>query len=148
MNIVNWTPFRDMEGFFDRYYNALGRAPLAANDVELRKKMEWRPSVDISETQNDYLIKVELPEVEKEDVDVAIENGILTISGERHFESEEETETKHRIESLYGRFARSFTLPSDVDEANISARSKNGVLKVRLPKIEEVPESKVRVSVE
>ena len=148
MNIVNWTPFRDMEGFFDRYYNALGRAPLAGNDAELRKKMEWRPTVDISETQKDYLIKVELPEVEKEDVDVAIENGILTISGERHFESEEETETKHRIESMYGRFARSFTLPSDVDEANISARSKNGVLKVRLPKIEEVPESKVRVSVE
>ena len=148
MNIVNWTPFRDMEGFFDRYYNALGRAPLAGNDVELRKKMEWRPSVDISETEKHYLIKVELPEVEKDDVDVAIENGILTISGERHFESEEETETKHRIESMYGRFARSFTLPSDVDEANISAKSKNGVLKVWLPKVAEVPESKVRVSVE
>mgnify|MGYP001553438039 FL=1 len=145
---MTWTPFRDMEGFFDRYYNALGRAPLAGTDVELRKKMEWRPSVDISETEKHYLIKVELPEVEKDDVDVAIENGILTISGERHFESEEETETKHRIESMYGRFARSFTLPSDVDEANISARSKNGVLKVRLPKIEEGPESKVRVSVE
>ncbi len=121
MNIVNWTPFRDMEGFFDRYYNALGRAPMAGNDAELRRKMEWRPSVDISETEKHYLIKAELPEVKKEDVDVSIDNGVLTIAGERHYEAEEDTETKHRIESMYGRFARSFTLPGDVDEAKISA---------------------------
>ena len=148
MNIVNWTPFRDMEGFFDRYYNALGRAPYAANDTEMRKKMLWRPSVDISETKKHYLIKVELPEVKKEDVDVSVENGVLTISGERHYEVEEDTETKHRIESMYGRFTRAFTLPSDADEAKISAKSKQGVLKVRIPKMEAVEESKVRVSVE
>ena len=148
MNIVNWTPFRDMEGFFDRYYNALGRGPLATNDAELRKRLEWRPSVDISETEKNYLIKAELPEVDKDDVDVSIENGVLTISGERHYEKEEDTETKHRIESMYGRFSRSFTLPSDADEAKISAKSKKGVLKVRIPKMEAVPENKVRVSVE
>ena len=148
MNIVNWTPFRDMEGFFDRYYNALGRTPMAGNDVELRKKLQWRPSVDISETDKLYLIKAELPEVKKEDVDVSIENGVLTIAGERHYEAEEDTETKHRIESMYGRFARSFTLPNDVDEAKIAATSENGVLKVRLPKKEAVAENKVRVSVE
>ena len=110
--------------------------------------MVWRPSVDISETNEHYLIKAELPEVEKDDVDVAIENGVLTISGERHYEKEEETETKHRIESMYGRFSRSFTLPSDADEAKISAQAKNGVLKVRIPKMAAVPENKVRVSVE
>ncbi len=148
MNIVNWTPFRDMEGFFDRYYNALGRAPMAGNDAEMRKKLQWRPSVDISETDKHYLIKAELPEVKKEDVDVSIENGVLTIAGERHYEAEEETETKHRIESMYGRFARSFTLPSDVDEAKISATSEHGVLKVRMPKMAAKAEDKVRVSVE
>ena len=148
MNIVNWTPFRDMEGFFDRYYNALGRAPFAGNDAEMRKKLEWRPSVDISETREHYLIKAELPEVEKDDVDVSVENGVLTISGERHYDNEEETETKHRIESMYGRFSRSFTLPSDADEAKISAKSSNGVLKVRIPKMEAVKENKVRVSVD
>lgn len=148
MNIVNWTPFRDMEGFFDRYYNALGRTPLAGSDAELRRKMEWRPSVDISETKTHYLIKAELPEVDKDDVAVSVENGILTISGERHFESEEESETKHRIESMYGRFSRSFTLPSDADESRISAKSKNGVLKVRIPKMEAVKEKAVRVAVE
>lgn len=148
MNIVNWTPFRDMEGFFDRYYNALGRAPFGGTDAELRKKFEWRPSVDISETEKHYLIKAELPEVEKDDVDVSVENGVLTISGERRYEKEEETETKHRVESMYGRFTRSFTLPSDADEAKISARSSNGVLKVRIPKMDQVQENKVRVSVE
>ena len=148
MNIVNWTPFRDMEGFFDRYYNALGRAPFTGDDAEMRKKLEWRPSVDISETKQHYLIKAELPEVEKDDVDVSVENGVLTISGERHYERDEETETKHRIESMYGRFSRSFTLPSDADEGKISAHSRNGVLKVRIPKMEAVKENKVRVSVE
>jgi len=148
MSIVNWTPFRDMEGFFDRYYNALGRAPFAGDNPELRKTLEWRPSVDISETSRHYLIKAELPEVEKDDVDVAVENGVLTISGERRYEVEEETETKHRIESMYGRFSRSFTLPSDADESRISAKSKNGVLKVRIPKMEAVKEKAVRVAVE
>ena len=148
MNIVNWTPFRDMEGFFDRYYNALGRSPLAGNDAELRKKLEWRPTVDISETDKQYLIKADLPEVKKEDVDVSVENGVLTISGERHYEAEEETETKHRIESMYGRFSRSFTLPSDADEAKISAKSKDGVLRVSIPKAAAPQENKVRVSVE
>ena len=148
MNIVNWTPFRDMEGFFDRYYNALGRSPMAGADLEMSKKLQWRPTVDISETDKNYLIKAELPEVEKDDVDVSVENGVLTISGERHYEKEEETETTHRIESAYGKFLRSFTLPSDADEAKISAKSKNGVLKVRIPKMQETKESKVRVSVE
>lgn len=148
MSIVNWTPFRDMDGFFDRYYNALGRQPYAGSDVELSKKLEWRPSVDISETDKFYLIKAELPEVEKDDVDVSVENGLLTISGERRYESEEETETRHRIESMYGRFSRSFTLPSDADESKISAKSRNGVLKVRIPKMEETREKPVRVAVE
>ena len=136
-----------MENFFDRYYNALGRSG-ASGDSALARKMEWRPSVDISETKEHYLIKAELPEVEKDDVSVTVENGILTISGERHYEAEEETETKHRIEQMYGRFSRSFTLPSDANEADISAKSKNGVLKVHIPKMTETRESKVQVSVE
>lgn len=148
MNIVNWSPFRDMEGFFDRYYDALGGARFAGGDAELSKKLEWRPSVDISETDKHYLIKAELPEVNKDDVDVSVENGVLTISGERHYEKEEESETKHRIETRYGRFSRSFTLPSDVDEAKISAKSKNGVLKVRIPKTKAVEEKAVRITVE
>lgn len=148
MNIVNWTPFRDMENFFDRYYNTMGGSPLAGTETELGKKLEWRPSVDISETRKDYLIKAALPEVEKEDVTVSVENGVLTISGERRYQQEEEAETRHRIESMYGSFSRSFTLPSDVDESAISAKSKNGVLKVRIPKAAAPKEEKVQISVE
>ena len=136
-----------MENFFDRYYNTVGRSG-EGGDSALAKKMGWRPSVDISETKKHYLIKAELPEVDKEDVSVTVENGVLTISGERHYEAEEESETKHRIEQMYGRFSRSFTLPSDANEADISAKSKNGVLRVRIPKMSESRESTVRVSVE
>jgi HSP20 family protein len=109
---------------------------------------DWRPSVDISETKKDYLIKAELPEVEREDVHVSVENGLLTISGERNYEKEEDTETQHRVESMYGRFSRSFTLPTDADDMNISAKSKNGILKVRIPKIKETVAEPVEIAVE
>ena len=144
MNLVNWTPFRDMDSIFDRYFNQMGRLP-AEGDL---KNLEWRPSADISETKTHYVIKAQLPDVEKEDVHVSIENGVLTISGERRFEKEEETETTHRIESMYGKFARSFTLPSDADESAISAKSRNGMLKVRIPKQAETKEEAVKISVD
>ncbi len=146
MNLVNWSPFRDMETFFDRYNNLM--AQRARSGGEPSKGVDWRPIVDISETNADYLIKVELPEVEKEDVEVSIDNGLLTIKGERKFVKEDETETQHRIESVYGLFSRSFTLPSDADEAAVSAKSHNGVLKVRIPKIQEAPAESVQIKVE
>lgn len=146
MNLVNWTPLRDMEGFFDRYNNLMAQRPRAGG--EAGKGLDWRPSVDISETKADYLIKVELPEVEKDDVDVSVDNGLLTIKGERKFVKEDETETQHRIESMYGLFSRSFTLPSDADEASISARSKDGVLKVRIPKVQETVAEAKKIAVE
>jgi len=148
MNLVNWTPFRDMEGFFDRYYDLMDRSALPAADSKLAKQLKWRPTVDISETKKHYVIKAELPDVEKEDVDVSVENGVLTISGERRYEKDDESETQHRIERVYGKFTRSFTLPSDADESAISARSRNGVLKIRIPKTVETKDEPVRISVE
>ena len=145
MNVVSWTPFRDMEGIFDRYNRLLGNRALSGFED---KEWDWRPTADISETKKHYLIKAELPEVDKDDVQVAVENGVLTISGERHFEKDEETETQHRIECVYGKFSRSFTLPSDVDESKISAESKNGVLKVRLPKVEQKAPKPIEISVD
>ncbi len=146
MNLVNWSPLRDMETFFDRYNDLMAQRTRAGG--EAGKGVDWRPVVDISETTADYLIKVELPEVEKEDVEVSIDNGLLTIKGERKFVKEDESETQHRIESVYGLFSRSFTLPSDADEAGISAKSHNGVLKVRIPKIQETPAESVQIKVE
>jgi HSP20 family protein len=121
MNVVSWTPFRDMEGIFDRYNRLLGNRALSGFED---KEWDWRPTADISETKKHYLIKAELPEVDKDDVQVAVENGVLTISGERHFEKDEETETQHRIECVYGKFSRSFTLPSDVDETKTKVEQK------------------------
>jgi HSP20 family protein len=148
MNIVSWTPFRDMESMFDRYTNLFDRMPSVLDDEMRVKGFDWRPTVDISETRKHYVIRVDLPEVDKEDVNVSIENGMLTISGERRFEKEEDTETTHRVESMYGKFSRSFTLPADVDETDISAKSKNGVLKVRIPKIEQQKEEPKKITVQ
>ena len=145
MNLINWSPFQDMDGFFDRYYNLMNRTPGAAGESSV---MSWRPTVDISETKKAYLIKAELPEVEKDDIDVSIENGLLTISGERRFESEEEDETRHRVERMYGSFSRSFSLPSDADEAHISAKSKNGMLKVRIPKVSPAPAESKKIGID
>ena len=147
MNLVSWTPFRDMEGFFDRYQRMLGDRTLA-DDVFKNKEFDWRPSADISESKDHYLIKAELPEVEKDDVHVSIEDGMLTISGERRFEKEDESDTQHRIESMYGKFSRTFTLPNNVDDEHIKAETKNGVLKVRLPKIEEKVANPIEISVD
>lgn len=136
MNIINWSPFQDTDGFFDRYSSLLNQMPVASGEKSI---MNWKPTVDISETKKAYLIKAELPEVSKEDLDLSVENGMLTISGERRYEAEadEEDETRHRIERMYGRFSRSFSLPKDADVENISARSKDGLLKVRIPKLGE-----------
>jgi len=145
MNLVNWTPFRDMDSVFDRYFSQTGRFPATEGAM---KDLDWRPNADISETKTHYVIKAQLPDVEKEDVHVTVENGVLTISGERQFEKEEETETTHRIESMYGKFSRSFTLPGDADEAAISAKSKNGMLKVRIPKQAEAKEASKKIAID
>jgi HSP20 family protein len=145
MNLINWSPFQDTDGFFDRYYSLLNRLPAAENGNEL---VNWRPSVDISETKDAYLIKAELPEVDKDDLDVSIDNGMLTISGERRVEKEDDDEKRHRVERMYGRFSRSFSLPADADEANISAKSKNGMLKVRIPKTAETSEASRQIKVD
>lgn len=147
MNLVNWTPFRDMDSVFDRYFDRMERTPGRRSEGQL-SDLDWRPSADISETKSHYLIKAQLPEVEKEDVHITVENGVLTLSGERKFEQEEESETQHRIESLYGRFSRSFTLPSDADEAAISAKNRNGMLKIRIPKTVEAKDAPVKIAVD
>ena len=147
MKLVNWEPFRDMESFINRFYDWPGSSVRGRGD-DTGKVFEWRPSVDISESKKQYVIKAELPEVDKDDVDVSIENGMLSITGERRFEKEDETEEQHRIERMYGRFSRSFTLPADADANKISAKSKNGVLKVIIPKLHQTPDTSVKISVE
>ena len=132
MSIVTWTPFRELEDVLNRYSRVGSRGVFSgSNDAE---SSEWRPAANISETDKEYIIRAELPEVSKEDVDVSVHDGVITIKGERRFEKADDSEKTHRIESFYGSFARSFSLPADVDEENIRAQSKDGVLRVYLPK--------------
>jgi len=134
MTLVSWSPFRGFEDLFSRYNRLGGNRLLPGEGKQERAVADWRPAADISESGKEYVIKAELPAVKKEDVDVTVHDGIITIKGERRMENTEENETQHRIESFYGSFARSFSLPADVNESAIHAESKDGVLKVHLPK--------------
>jgi HSP20 family protein len=108
---------------------------------------EWTPAADITEDDREYLIKAELPEIRKEDVKVTVENGVLTISGERKFEKEEKKKKYHRVERGYGTFMRSFTLPDDAEAGKIKADFKNGLLTLHLPKTEHAKPKQIEVNV-
>ena len=133
MNMVRWQPFEEMEKAMNRMLSGREwRMPRTFEAME--KKFDWQPTADISETEKEYLIRAELPAVAKEDVKVTIDDGIITIAGERKFEREDKKEKFHRVESFHGTFERSFYLPPNVDEKGIVADSKDGVLTVHLPK--------------
>ena len=109
--LAKWNPFRELEDIQSRLSSLFGRTPLRGFGEEAMTVSEWTPLVDIAEDDKEYLIKVELPEVKKEDVKVTVEGGVLTITGERKFEKEEKGKKYHRLERAYGSFMRSFTLP-------------------------------------
>jgi HSP20 family protein len=108
---------------------------------------DWAPMVDISETDDEYLVKAEIPEVKKEEVKVRVENGVLTIEGERKQEREEKGKKFHRVERYYGTFLRTFTVPENVDEKKVKAEFKDGVLNVHLPKAEMAKPKAIEVKV-
>jgi HSP20 family protein len=146
MSLIKWDPFRDADEGFSRLLPSMfGRWPRSA--IDSGSKFEWTPSADISETDTEYLIRAELPAVKKEDVKVTIDQGMITIQGERKQEREAKGEKYHRMESLHGAFARSFSLPDNVDETTIRADSKDGVLTVHLPKtkVEKAKAVEVRI---
>jgi HSP20 family protein len=107
----------------------------------------WTPSCDIYETDNEIVVKAELPEVKKENIQVGLENNMLTIRGERKFEEETKKENYHRVERSYGEFMRSFMLPSFADPNKINAEYKDGVLRVTIAKREETKPKQVEVKV-
>ncbi len=147
MTLVNWSPFREFEDLFDRYNRVVGRSLPAAGQSGAAEGAQWRPVANISETKTAYLIKAELPEVDKKDVEVTVHEGVITIRGERRFERTDESEKQHRVESFYGSFARSFSLPPDADESKIFAESKDGVLKVHIPKAEVLKPKPIEIRV-
>lgn len=145
MTLVTWSPFREFEDLFNRYSRLPRRELTGGREGET--VMDWRPVANISETSTEYLVKVELPEVDKDDIDVNVHEGVMTIKGERRMEVKSEDEKQHRVESFYGSFSRSFSLPQDVDETKISAESKDGMLTVHLPKTEVVQPKSIDIKV-
>lgn len=134
-NLVRWDPFGDFDRM-DRTFDRMVRRAFSgwSRPVIEGEKPEWSPSANISETDKEYLIRAELPAVKKEDVKVTVDGGMITIEGERKQLQEEKGEKYHRIESSYGSFVRSFSLPDDVNTDAIRCEDKDGVLTVHLPK--------------
>jgi HSP20 family protein len=106
----------------------------------------WMPSVDLSQTENGYTVKADLPGMTKKDISLTVENNTLTLAGERSFEKKHESETYNRIERSFGRFSRSFGLPSNVDPTGVTANFKDGVLIVEIPKLEEAKSRQIEIS--
>lgn len=148
MNLVRWDPFRELEEMSDRLNRVFGR-PSARREggKETMTVADWTPAVDISETEAEYLIKAELPEVKKEDVKVTVQDGVLSIYGERTQEKEEKGKRYHRVERSYGTFVRSFTVPDHVDDTKVKAEFKDGVLNLHLPKTEKAKPKAIEVKV-
>ena len=134
MKLSVWEPFREMDRFMARMNPAQFWQSGRALPEFVDPKLQWAPSADISETDQEYLVRAELPAVQKEDVHVTLEDGVLTIRGERRHRQMEKTEKFHRVESFSGEFSRSFSLPDDTDAAGVRAESKDGVLTVHIPK--------------
>ena len=147
MSLIKWQPFGELDDAFSRlmpgFFNRSARF-----GVEQGGKFAWAPTADISETDAEYLIRAELPAVKKEDVKVTLDEGMITISGERKEEKETKDEKFHRVESFRGAFSRSFSVPENIDDKGIRAESKDGVLTVHLPKAKVSAPKTVEVKVQ
>jgi HSP20 family protein len=132
MKMIRWDPFRELEALSSRFNPYFGQpAPRSGEDSTFA---DWAPAVDIEETDHEYLMKADLPDVKKENVKVGIEDGVLSLEGERKQEKDEKTTQYHRTERVYGKFVRRMAVPTDVDQHKVMAEFKNGVLNVHLPK--------------
>ncbi|UCG51046.1 MAG: Hsp20/alpha crystallin family protein [Candidatus Latescibacterota bacterium] len=135
-NITRWDPFRELLELSERLNRVFGGRQLTRSGErkESLSVADWAPTVDITESVEEYLIKAELPEIRKEDVKITVQDGVLTIQGERRQEKEEKGKKHHRIERSYGKFVRSFEVPDDADEPKIQANFDNGMLYLHVPK--------------
>ena len=148
MAITRFDPFRDLAVLQDRMNRLFSdSAPGRDREEALLNRGNWLPAVDIYEIEGALVLKAELPDVDRENIDVNVENSTLTLRGERKADQEIKQEAFHRIERSYGSFVRQFSLPSTVDPAKITADYKNGVLTVTLPVREEAMPRSVKINV-
>ena len=150
-NLMKWDPLREFRQVTSRLSDVINRGASCVgteNDRETLTRADWLPVVDIAEDEAGYHIDAELPGVKKEDLKVSVENGVLTIRGERKFEREEKSDKVHRVERSYGSFLRTFRVPEDADGAAVNAKFKDGLLSVVLPKAEEAKPKQIEVQVD
>jgi HSP20 family protein len=147
--MMRWDPFQDLRSAQDEMAQM---SPMLAHALGLHAQQQgsgtataWAPALDISERKDAYLVTVELPGVEADDLEITLEDGLLTIQGERQFTSESSEEQFHRIERRYGAFRRSITLPAQVQAEQIEASFENGVLQIMVPKMEEAKPKRIQV---
>ncbi len=146
MTLIKWDPWQEIEDMFGRYTRAVG-FPRSGSQEDITTG-DWTPRVDISETDKEFVIKAEIPDVKKEDVKVTLDSGVLTIQGERKQEKEEKGKKFHRVERHYGSFTRSFSLPGNIDETKTKASFKDGMLNLQIQKTEETKPKAIDVKVE
>lgn len=147
MNIVRFDPFREMAVLHDRVNRVFGDLQRRYDD-DVAARGAWLPPVDIFENeQHELVLKAELPDLTREDIDIRVENNTLTLSGQKKSEGEVNEDRYHRIERTFGHFSRTFTLPNTVDTGKIAAEYKNGVLTVKLPKREDARPKQIQVQV-
>jgi len=148
MSLIRWDPFSDVDTMFGRLVPS-NIANWTRLGVEGNgRKLDWAPSADISETDKEYVIRAELPAVKKEDVQVTLDDGMITIRGERKQQKEDKNEKFHRVESFYGTFERRFSLPENVNADSIRCESKEGILTVHIPKTETAKQKPKQITVQ
>jgi len=147
-DIKRWEPFGELERMrreMDRLWDSFFETRSRRRGTEIA---EWVPSLDVSETKNEIVVKAEIPGIDPKDIDISLLNDVLTIKGEKKQEKEEKEENYHLIERSYGSFSRSIRLPKEVQGDKINASYKNGILKVMLPKSEEAKKREIKIRVE
>src|SRR3990172_4722084 len=143
MALVRWDPFRELtalQGEVSRLFSRLGDGPVS-------ERQSWTPSIDVVETDDAIKLKAELAGMDPADINIEVQDNVLTVSGERHFKEEVKEDKYYRIERRYGSFSRSIALPQAIDESKIEAKYADGVLEVSVPKAEIAKPKKIAVTV-
>ena len=146
MSMTRWEPFRGLNTLQEQV-NRLFEDSVTRTRSSQAALASWAPAVDIFETENELVVKADLPDVQEKDIDVRVENNTLTIRGDRKFNNEVHEDNYLRVERAYGTFTRSFSLPNTVNTEGIHAEYRSGVLSVRMPKREETKPKQIKISV-
>ena len=146
MTIVRYDPFRDLRTLQEEVNRLFSTNLTRGFGEEGIGRGAWNPSVDIYENKDQIVLEAELPGMNRDDFELSVENNVITLRGERHFEKKDDSDNYHRVERSYGSFTRSFTLPQTVSADSATAEYRNGVLRVTLPKREETKSRRIEVS--